>query len=241
MQDDKEKRWLIAQEHEKKYWVKASNKIENTDRDLSYYKDRCEQIKNSFHGLGVNWAEVRILEIGSGPLGVVNYMDGDCYALDPLMDSYNNQKKLIANRRRSVTYLQGKGEMLPFEGSFFKIVFMINVLDHCMDPKKTVDETYRVLASNGYLYLVVNVRSKYGFFMRNIMEYFRLDKGHPHSYTKNIVDSEVRRNFETISSHLEDFKEKKRRISRNTVWREYLKYILGVNGYRYTLLLEKMG
>lgn len=73
----------------------------------------------------------RALEIGSGPIGIVNFLEwGERYAIDPLEHFYRQRQSLIKLRKAGSTYLPGMGEHLPFGDASFSLVIIDNVIDH---------------------------------------------------------------------------------------------------------------
>jgi SAM-dependent methyltransferase len=126
-----------------------------------------------------------VLEIGSGPVGTISHLPwGERYAVEPLEAYFASQPELIRHRNPEVRYLEGSGERLPFEAGFFSLVICENVLDHTRSPAQVLAEARRVLAPRGFLFLSVNIHTGWGRLVRRAMEAFRIDKGHPHSYSR---------------------------------------------------------
>ena len=70
--------------------------------------------------------ESRILEIGCGADGIINYISkGEKTAVDPLMDYYTSNFTMS----KEVNWISGVGEDIPFEDEHFDIVLTINTLD----------------------------------------------------------------------------------------------------------------
>ena len=95
------------------------------------------------------------LDVGSGLFSIFEFAPLDrvkITAIDPLMDEYT----WIFSYRDKVLHYQNDGEALGFNDNFFDFVVNINCLDHTPNPQKMVDEMYRVLKTNGKLYLQIN-------------------------------------------------------------------------------------
>ena len=87
--------------------------------------------------------------------------------------------------------------IVELEKESVDIIFALNMLDHTENPKKVLDECFRILNNNGIIYIVCNI-------VRNILQPIRkllwiIDKPHPHHFSKNFffhILSSV--NFELI-------------------------------------------
>ena len=134
---DKTKRWDIAQDYELQWWSKYTDSIE-------WYKGFSEEIitkTSSF--IDINKDTV-ILEIGSGAAGGITYLKSDNkYAIDPLEEFFSNNKSWVQFRDKKVKYYTGIGEELPFNDSFFDLIIIDNVLDHCKNPIAVLNEINR--------------------------------------------------------------------------------------------------
>lgn len=60
----------------------------------------------------------------------------------------------LRGRRHNINIdvICGKGEKLPYEDNYFDFVYCDNVLEHCEDPAKVLQECQRVLRSGGQMY-----------------------------------------------------------------------------------------
>jgi len=179
-------RWQQAQEYERGFWQRLSCSIESgVTGQLDWYRWRAAQLEallarvpGSFPRLG------RVLEIGSGPIGIVNFLDwAERYAIDPLESFYAKQPSLVRLRNPAVTYLAGSGEQLPLEDASCGLVIIDNVIDHTYAPESILREISRVLESAGRLYLSVNIHTPWGAFLHNLLAMLRIDKGHPYTFT----------------------------------------------------------
>jgi len=221
MTDDQ--RWRKAQAYERDHWRAVAS---STEPDLAWYRQRAERLCARLATLAPELApeHYRVLEVGGGPVGTVTFMPGEVlHAIDPLADFYTCNPHLTRLRRQGVTYQQGAGESLPYEGGRFNVVVIENVIDHTGNPEQVLREIRRVLEVNGMLYLTVNVHTLWGCAVRRMMEVFQLDRGHPHTYTPTLARGLIERGgFQILSERVEDFeaakaKERKVRRLRNEV------------------------
>ena len=83
-------RWQKAQQYEQSWWKKVADKVENgAISQLDWYQWKARELEKRIEpftgGLAIKSA--RVLEIGSGPIGIVNFLEwGECFAIDPLED-----------------------------------------------------------------------------------------------------------------------------------------------------------
>ncbi len=126
----------------------------------------------------------KVLDVGCGISTVLHYMKGKKFGVDPLAGEYSKLYKYPDD----MNIRKGYGENLPFIKNFFDIVICTNALDHVVYPKKTIDEIYRVLKTQSYFILIVEIFER----RRN------RDAAHPYSFTKKDIDLLVGKKFEKI-------------------------------------------
>lgn len=184
---DNKLRWEIAQTYECNWWKNKS--IGNS----FYYQHCADEIKDFLHGRKDINSSTNIIEVGSGPIGILTYLteSENRYAIDPLEDYYSTVPEFVRFRDAQVNYIKAKGEDLDFEDQKFDLVIMDNVLDHCESPEKVLDEIKRVIKPGGYIYFKQNTYNYYGKFIRKLMELFLIDKGHPHTFTKSKLKKQI--------------------------------------------------
>ncbi len=96
----------------------------------------------------------RILQIGAGPVDVIDFFQAnEKHAIDPLADRYKDMFRMLQDK--SVNYITGVGEDLPYNDCYFDFVIIRNALDHVYDPERTLGEIHRVLKPDGLLYIWV--------------------------------------------------------------------------------------
>jgi SAM-dependent methyltransferase len=229
-----EERWRKAQEYERGYWESVASSItEDPHEQLGFYEWRAGQLSIRLQRLGrasLLDGTARILELGSGPVGVVGSLPGARrVAVDPLNGVYADNPRLVELREPSVEYLDVPGEDLPFEVESFDLVIMENCIDHVRDVDAVMGEIRRVLRPGGVLYLTVNARSPVGYLVHRLLARAVLDPGHPHTFTsRRFRKMIVRHRFEVV-----DFEEASRFRAwlehlRSPMWRHRLKAVLGV-------------
>jgi len=170
-------RYEIAQNAEKAYWEKYRQEYCNNEGASNSYWQHHLDILKKYVNYG---ALMRILDIGCGPYGLVNYLPaGERYGLDPLMDYYLNN----FNMPNGVHWLSGRGEDMPFENGFFDLLISTNAIDHTHDPEGVLREMNRVMKPGATLFLTVNTRPYWARFAAIFME--KIGEGdlpHPHSF-----------------------------------------------------------
>lgn len=182
----KQSRWQIAQSYEKEYWdfVKPYILLESEEKIKKYWNWYLD-----FLNKYISFEEKKVLEIGSGPNGMINYISsGDRYALDPLMDYYKGNFKMP----RGVKFLKGTGEDIPFKDNYFDCVIATNTIDHVLNPQKFLQEIKRVLKKGGILFLTANCHQPLLKIYKRTKEFFNLgDSFHPYSFShgdvKNLI------------------------------------------------------
>jgi SAM-dependent methyltransferase len=183
-------RWKKAQAYEQGYWQATAQKIaEGSDNQITFYEWRAGQIRKYLASLGeekVLDGSHRILEMGSGPLGVVGYLPGvERVAVDPLNKYYASNENLTRLRNKDVQYITAPGEAVPLESGTFDLVIIENCIDHVQDMDAVMKEISRLMVPHGLLYLTVNSRSRFGYYVHRILAKLALDPGHPHTFTKD--------------------------------------------------------
>lgn len=192
---DHNKRWVLAQDYEKNWWKQKESNI-GTD----YFQNSANEIQQTYNKIKQFSSETKILEIGSGAFGIVSFLkeSKNRYGIDPLEYYYSTVKAFVKQRDKNVTYATGKGENIPFENAFFDIIILDNVLDHCQSPEKVLAEIKRVSKPNTFVFFRQNTYNFYGKMMRNIMELFLIDKGHPYTFTKREITKLFTQDFDLL-------------------------------------------
>lgn len=179
-------RWVLAQNYEYNWWKNKASGI-----DYKFYQDSANEICSFYNKYGVLGNESYILEIGTGACGILTFLHESKYrfGIDPLEDFYSTIPAFTALRDDVTQYMQAKGESIPYSDSMFDLIIVDNVLDHCEDPNKVMQEVVRVLKPEGKIYFRQNTYNLYGKLIRNIMEVFLIDKGHPFTFRKKDIQN----------------------------------------------------
>lgn len=182
-------RWRAAQTYEQGYWEGVSQEMRGgNDTRMDFYQWRADQLRDRLLRLGyldLAAGEGRALEVGGGPIGLLNSLPGrDRVSVDSLEDFYSSHSELTAIRDPGVRRLAGVGEDLPAEDEHFDLVIIENCIDHVRDMDVVMRELRRVLRPGGLLYLTVNARTLWGYFVHRGLSRLRLDPGHPHTVTR---------------------------------------------------------
>lgn len=206
-------RWQEAQQYEQAFWERLGDDIAaGTGESLQWYQWRARELEKFMAAAGAARPNGKVLEIGSGPIGIVNFLGwGERYAIDPLEHFYRTRPALIALRDPGVSYVSGSGERLPFEDGSCALVIIDNVIDHTYSPGAILDEIRRVLQPGGHMYLSVNVHTPWGFLLHSALAFMHIDKGHPYTFTSETLRRMVRRHqFDVLTEVVGDYRAARR-------------------------------
>lgn len=166
-------RWQQAQSAERIYWQQAT-------------VDSLELLRITHEKVGaVQWAQQTVaqifdmegpwVEIGIGPLGVgcIHLLprsvsrSRELIGLDPLprleisetLISEPIEALVKACHSENYRHLTGMGENIELASRSAAVVICYNVLDHCHDPAKVLEEIQRILKPDGHLLLGCDIYS----------------------------------------------------------------------------------
>ena len=238
-------RWAEAQLHEQAYWQRAGDEIEAGMREqLDWYQWRATDLEQRLTStaVGVPARAGRILEIGSGPIGIVNFLAGDeRYAIDPLEHFYRTQPSLVALRRPGVTYVDGTGERLPFPDGSCSIVIIENVIDHTYAPRRILNEIHRVLDRDGRLYLTVNVHTKWGAALHTLLADLHIDKCHPFTFTSGRLRRLVAESgFKVLTEQIEDYAKARQADRASGKLKDRVKGFAGLSEFVHAVICSRL-
>lgn len=240
-----ETRWRAAQEYERSYWERAATEIVEGSYDkVDFYQWRAADLERRLREarvLDVTDGSARILEIGSGPIGVAAYFPAASrVAVDPLEEFYARNQKLTELRKPDMVYRVGQGEALPVEDGEFDLVIMENCIDHVRDTDDVMREIRRALRPDGVLYLTVNCRAVPGYYVHRMLSRLRVDAGHPHTFTAGrLRDLVVRHDFEIQRSDAERFSAAWLADLRAPAWKDRMKGVLLVSEFVVSVIGRK--
>jgi ubiquinone/menaquinone biosynthesis C-methylase UbiE len=239
------KRWQEAQAYEQSYWAKlADNIASGSTGQLGWYSWKADlmerQLSSSVDGSKLR--EGKILEVGSGPIGIATFMKwGERYTLDPLEDFYRSNARLSELRNRSVSYRAGSGERVPFDDETFSLVILDNVLDHVRGADLVLKEIHRVLLKGGFLYLAVNIHMPWGAFLHRILSRLKIDRGHPYTFTDHSIRNFVAdRKFVIRKEFINDYAEAKEKDIKSSSLKDKIKGRTGLSEFVYYAVCEKI-
>ena len=174
-------RWTVAQSHEKDYWCPRKHGGAHASTSRVYWSEYWSLLRSY---TDVN-EKSRILEIGCGPDGMINYIDEcDKIALDSLMDFYVRRYDVP----KKMAWIKGIGESVPFRSDCFDVIISTNTLNHMWDPVRAIADISRVLKKRAFLLLTVDCYSPLVRRYKIIRELIGVgDRSHPHSFSMKYV------------------------------------------------------
>lgn len=239
------RRWGRAQEYEASHWEHIAHRIAEKDRgQLDWYEWRAEQLRGRLAALGMDQladGSARVLEIGSGPVGVTAFFPGSLrVAIDPLENFYADNPVLTELRDQEVRYDRGMAEDLPYEDRAFDLVIIENCIDHVSDVHAAMREIVRVLDPAGVLYLTVNCRTPWGYLVHRVLSRLRIDPGHPYTFTKGRIRALVRRyGFRITQFESKKFRERWKEYMASGDARKRIQAVLGVSHFTASLVARR--
>lgn len=231
-------RWQEAQTYEQSYWANLAEQIASGSQgQLDWYAWKAKLMEGRLekHLSAGGRSHARILEIGSGPIGIVTFLDwGQRYTLDPLEKFYAANATLSKLRNPAVTYGIGSGEQIPFDSNSFDVVILDNVLDHVHQAPQVLDEIQRVLKSSGLFYIAVNVHTNWGAFLHRILSRLKIDRGHPYTFTPLSIREflEVRK-FSVVQEFVNSYEEARLEDLRSSSLKARIKAQTGLSEFVY--------
>jgi ubiquinone/menaquinone biosynthesis C-methylase UbiE len=237
------RRWVEAQRHEQEFWSSSAARIEQgTGAQLDWYDWKAGQLEACLaagpHALP---RDGKILEIGSGPIGIANSLTwGERFAIDPLETFYRQNPSLIQLRKPGTTYINGPGEELPFPDRSLSLVIIDNVIDHTYAPAVILREILRTLHPAGYLYLAVNVHTAWGAALHDVLAVLQIDKRHPYTFTSRTLRRMLARNgFTIVSEEVEDYVKTRSENRRSPSLRAQIKGWSGLSEFQHVVLCTR--
>ena len=202
------KNWEIAQFREKQFWDKIyleknidikSHQPVGIERGLEFLFKTLNR-----HRVKLNFLNNKnVADLGCGPTGLAFGLDfltqnsylnqTKIFAIDPLIDYYENYGLLKSNERLSL--INKKGENTGLIDNSLDLVFSSNAIDHVEDPQQVIKEVRRILKPSGQFLVSSHVLYRVYSGIAPIFKY--IDKNHPHhfseTYLKNLLEKEFER------------------------------------------------
>jgi SAM-dependent methyltransferase len=235
-------RWVKAQAYEKAYWQRLGDDIETGIRGrLDWYAWRAQQLEKRLDAIHVANRSGKVLEIGSGPIGIVSFLGwGERYAVDPLEQFYRTRPTLVGLRNPDVTYQAGTGEDLSFEDESCSLVIIDNVIDHTYEPGRILTQIARILRRDGYLYLAVNVHTLWGALLHTGLAVLQIDKGHPYTFTSGRLRRFVNTHgFDVVQEQVENYEAAKRANRQSSQLTDRIKGYSGLSEFSHSMVCRK--
>jgi len=177
------KRWLAAQEQEKRADERAQDiKTRISERRHTWAK-LLELLKDdvTFDN------SKRTLDVGCGPTSIfLALRQGTKYAVDPTLEHLFQLHPFVreVEEYRDVNFISSSIEEVNLDKQF-DMIFMINVLDHVAELKPVIDKVDELLAPSGILILPVDCYADG--LVRSIQRFFDADLPHPHHFVAEDV------------------------------------------------------
>jgi 2-polyprenyl-3-methyl-5-hydroxy-6-metoxy-1,4-benzoquinol methylase len=145
------------------------------------------RVKNIIHTfLKLNRKYKKVLDIGGG-FGLfslnfkLNFPKSEVYILDEMyieeISEFLTKNKVL----RVKEYIHGDiQETTQFESENFDVIFALDVLEHIHDSSSALDEIFRILKTNGILFISVPIEGRILRFIRNIVSKVKKIEVNPH-------------------------------------------------------------
>lgn len=186
MADSNKTRWEKAQKCELDWWKSHKG---NAD----WYRSCAELVEAEVNPYLQIDKDTKILEIGSGPAGPITFLNSkNKYAIDPLEYYFSSIKSYTDIRDPSVKYTTGKGEELPYESNFFDLIIIDNVLEHCENSEKVLDEIERAIKLGSVIFIRQHTYQWWGKQIRSLVESLQMDKAHAFTFTEKQMEDEFK-------------------------------------------------
>jgi len=95
----------------------------------------------------VKGAEGLVLDVGSGAGNMFHHLS----RYGPVVGVDNNPKPLLVALKRGYVVPLGRAEALPFPSETFRLIALLDVIEHCDDDLQVLRECYRVCVPGGFI------------------------------------------------------------------------------------------
>ncbi len=192
----KKQRWEESSQFEREWWTKWKSRtdLQLARRELIEKANRIRTIIDPYFPSDRR----KILQIGPGANAEINFLTGDRFAIDPLASYFKENFRDFIDPK--VDFIDGMAEKLPYPSSCFDVILILNVLDHCWNPLKVIDEMARCLRPNGILILHLNIYKHIASYLHFFFRF--LDKEHPHALTYRFLQYHLHPHFDPLEESL---------------------------------------
>jgi SAM-dependent methyltransferase len=235
-------RWEKAQKYERNFWSVQAERLRGDTSKLQWYEERATTIWEQAKVFLPQDCPVCALEIGPGPVGLINYLDiEERDALDPLENYYKTEPHLVSLRDKRVRYRQGTGEDVSKLNKIYSFIIIDNVLDHVQNPGKVLKEIHNNLVPGGIMFISINIYTQFGSILRGLIERWEIDKGHPFNFTQHSITTLIENaGFHVLLVEMEDYGEQKKKYRQSRHGKLVLKSYLGVVDFRFSAFCRRI-
>jgi len=136
-------RWFIAQKREFDFWQKKGSFDSRRVYSRRYYLPHIKPLMDS------NLTDTSILEIGSGPVCVAQYLEqGSKTYLDTLLDNY--RRFFPGLMPASSIYISEMAESIALPAQNFNLVICLNAISDMHNPELVLNQVEQTLKQGGF-------------------------------------------------------------------------------------------
>lgn len=190
-------KWKLAQFLEIRWWqLYQKNKSQTYLQSKKAYWEKIVRAFDPYIQTG-NFGTA--LDAGCGPSGMYMILNGKVDAVDPLLDSYEQQIDFFTKDNYPDVHFHS----LPFEifepDYLYQQIFCMNALNHFSDLEASIDKLFRLLAPGGYLLVGLDVHNKS--WLPRLFRFLSFDMLHPHQFSaKKYIAKFEKAGFRLIQS-----------------------------------------
>lgn len=189
-------RWSVTQKRELNFWKKIGALAARQEFSKRYYLTR---LKSLFIE---NTSEISVLEIGSGPVCVTQYLDAKYHTyIDPLFDDYRRLFPGILPE--DSVYKTTMAEVITLPASSFDAVVCLNTLSDVHNPELVLNQAKHLLKPDGKF--IVSIDAWPSLLARTHLFLSRFAPSLPrinrlYSYTLKGFSNSLARHFKIVSA-----------------------------------------